>query len=150
MCAASRRQEQPPLLRRCLRAVRALLPRIGLNAHVSLRYQMLTKTALPLLRGGPRASAPSQHKALWNHPSWESDDDALWALGPVMVKLPASGVLECVAWEHRMPTLLHPCGAVPKPGWLGGLGARVQHLLPPDHRRPRRQQVPFAFQDSTV
>jgi hypothetical protein len=97
MCAASRRQEQPPLLRRGLRAVRALLPRIGLNAHVSLRYQMLTKTALPLLRGGPRASAPSQHKALWNHPSWESDDDALWALGPVMVKLPASGVLECVA-----------------------------------------------------
>ena len=62
----------------------------------------------------PRISAPSQQKALRNHPSWESDEDAKRALGPVIAKWLASGVLEFVAWDDRMPILLQPCGAVPK------------------------------------
>jgi hypothetical protein len=64
----------------------------------------------------PRISAPSQQKALHNHPSWESDDDAKRALGPVIAKSQwlVSGVLEYVAWDDRMPILLQPCGAVPK------------------------------------
>jgi hypothetical protein len=62
----------------------------------------------------PRVSAPSQQKALRNHPSWENDKDAKRALGPVIAKWLASGVLEYVAWDDRMPILLQPCGAVPK------------------------------------
>ena len=61
----------------------------------------------------PRISAPSQQKALRNHPSWENDEDAKRALGPVIAKWLASGVLEYVAWDDRMPILLQPCGAVP-------------------------------------
>jgi hypothetical protein len=62
----------------------------------------------------PRISAPSQKKALRNHPSWENDENAKRALGPVIAKWLASGVLEYVAWDDRMPILLQPCGAVPK------------------------------------
>ena len=62
----------------------------------------------------PRISAPSQQKALRNHPSWESDEDAKRALGPVIAKWLASGELEYVAWDDRMPILLQPCGALPK------------------------------------
>jgi hypothetical protein len=61
----------------------------------------------------PRVSAPSQQKALRNHPSWENDEDAKRALGPVIAKWFASGLLEYVAWDDRMPILLQPCGAVP-------------------------------------
>jgi hypothetical protein len=62
----------------------------------------------------PRISAPSQQTALRNHLSWENDEDAKRALGPVIAKWLASGVLEYVAWDDRMPILLQPCGAVPK------------------------------------
>jgi hypothetical protein len=62
----------------------------------------------------PRVSAPSQQKALRNHPSRENDEDAKRALSPVIAKWLASGVLEYVAWDDRMPILLQPCGAVPK------------------------------------
>ncbi len=62
----------------------------------------------------PRISAPSQQKALRNHPAWENDKDAKRALGPVIAKWLASSVLEYVAWDDRMPILLQPCGAVPK------------------------------------
>jgi hypothetical protein len=62
----------------------------------------------------PRISAPSQQTALRNHPSWEKDEDAKRALGPVIAKWLASGVLEYVAWDDSMPVLLQPCGAVPK------------------------------------
>jgi hypothetical protein len=62
----------------------------------------------------PRISAPSQQKALRNHPSWESDENAKRALGPVIAKWLASGELEYVAWDDRMPILLQPCGALPK------------------------------------
>ena len=61
----------------------------------------------------PRVSAPSQQTVL-NHPSWKNDEDAKRALGPVIAKWLASGVLEFVAWNDRMPILLQPCGAVPK------------------------------------
>jgi hypothetical protein len=62
----------------------------------------------------PRISAPSQQKALRNHLSWENDEDAKRALGPVIAKWLASGVLEYAAWDDRMPILPQPCGAVPK------------------------------------
>ena len=62
----------------------------------------------------PKVSAPSQRTALRNHPSWESDPDAKAALGPVIAKWLATGVLEYVGWDDRVPVLLQPCGAVPK------------------------------------
>ena len=42
----------------------------------------------------PRIAAPSQQTALRNHPSWEKDEDAKRALGPVIAKWLATGVLE--------------------------------------------------------
>ena len=62
----------------------------------------------------PKVSAPSQQTILRNHPSWESDEAAKAALGPVIAKWLASGVLEYVSWNDRLPVLLQPCGAVPK------------------------------------
>ncbi len=62
----------------------------------------------------PRVSAPSLQTLLRNHPSWERDADAKRALGPGIAKWLASGVLEFVACNDRMPILLQPCGAVPK------------------------------------
>jgi hypothetical protein len=62
----------------------------------------------------PRLSAPTQRTALRNHPSWEHDEDAKRALGPVIAKWLATGVLEYVGWDDRVPILLQPCGAVPK------------------------------------
>jgi hypothetical protein len=62
----------------------------------------------------PRVSAPSQQTVLRNHPSWERDVDAKRALGPVITKWLASGVLEFVAWNDLLLILLQPCGAVPK------------------------------------
>ena len=62
----------------------------------------------------PRISAPSQQTVLRNHPSWENDEDAKRALGPVIAKWLASVVLEYVAWNDSMPILLQPCGYVPK------------------------------------
>lgn len=62
----------------------------------------------------PKILAPSQQTVLRNHPSWENDDAAKRALGPVIAKWLASGVLEYVSWDDRVPVLLQPCGAVPK------------------------------------
>ena len=62
----------------------------------------------------PKIATPSQQTALRNHPSWENDAAAKAALGPVIAKWLASGVLEYVSWDDRMPVLLQPCGAVPK------------------------------------
>ncbi len=50
----------------------------------------------------PRISAPSQQTVLRNHPSWENDEDAKRALGPVIAKWLVSGVLEYVAWDDRV------------------------------------------------
>jgi hypothetical protein len=62
----------------------------------------------------PRVSAPSQQTVLRNHPSWGRDADAKRALGLAIAKWLASGVLEFVAWNDRLPILLQPCGAVSK------------------------------------
>ena len=62
----------------------------------------------------PKVSSPSQQTYLRNHPSWERDEAAKRALGPVIAKWLASGVLEYVGWDDRVPVLLQPCGAVPK------------------------------------
>ena len=50
--------------------------------------------------------------SLRNHPSWEKDEDAKRALGPVIPKWLATGVY--VASDDRMPVPLQPCGAAPK------------------------------------
>jgi hypothetical protein len=62
----------------------------------------------------PRVSAPSQQTVMRNHPSLERDADAKRVLGPVIAKWLASGVLEYVAWNDRLPILLQPCGSDPK------------------------------------
>ena len=54
----------------------------------------------------PKVALPSQQTFLRNHPSWEQDPKAKEALGPVIAKWLATGVLEYV--------VLQPCGAVPK------------------------------------
>ena len=62
----------------------------------------------------PKIAIPSQRKVLRNHPSWENDPAAQKALGPIIAKWLAQGVLEYVQWDDRQPVLLQPCGAVPK------------------------------------
>ena len=62
----------------------------------------------------PKVSSPTQQTAFRNHPSWEKDEAAKKALGPVIAKWLVSGVLEYVEWNERLPVLLQPCGAVPK------------------------------------
>ena len=62
----------------------------------------------------PKLTTPSQRKVLRNHPSWEDDPAAQVALGPIIAKWLAQGVLEYVEWDDRQPVLLQPCGAVPK------------------------------------
>ena len=62
----------------------------------------------------PKVAFPSQQIYLRNHPSWENDAAAKQALGPVIAKWLATGVLEYVGWNDRAPLLLQPCGAVPK------------------------------------
>ena len=59
-------------------------------------------------------AAPTQQTTLRNHPSWEKDEDAKKALGPAIAKWLASGVLEYVSWDDRLPVLLQSGGAVPK------------------------------------
>ena len=62
----------------------------------------------------PKIATPSQRVSLRNHPSWEGDPAAQLALGPIIAKWLAQGVLEYVQWDDRQPVLLQPCGAVPK------------------------------------
>ena len=62
----------------------------------------------------PKITTPSQCTTLRNHPSWEDDPAAQAALGPIIAKWLAQGVLEYVQWDDRQPVLLQPCGAVPK------------------------------------
>jgi hypothetical protein len=62
----------------------------------------------------PKVAVPSQQRTFSNHPSWENDPAAREALGPVIAKWLAQGVLEYVEWDDRQPVLLQPCGAVPK------------------------------------
>jgi hypothetical protein len=62
----------------------------------------------------PKVAVPSQRRVFRNHPSWEDDPAAQAALGPIIAKWLAQGVLEYVEWDDRQPILLQPCGAVPK------------------------------------
>ena len=62
----------------------------------------------------PKVALPSQQTFLRNHPWWEKDLKAKEALGPVIAKWLATGVLEYVAWNDRMPVLLQACGPVPR------------------------------------
>ena len=62
----------------------------------------------------PKVAVPSQRRAFRNHPSWEDDPAAQAALGPIIAKWLAQGILEYVEWDDRQPVLLQPCGAVPK------------------------------------
>ena len=62
----------------------------------------------------PKVAVPSQQRIFRNHPSWEDDPAAKAALGPIIAKWLAQGVLEYVEWDDWQPVLLQPCGAVPK------------------------------------
>jgi hypothetical protein len=74
----------------------------------------LSSTIVKGLLVMPKTATPSQRKVLRNHPSWENDPAAQAALGPIIAKWLAQGVLEYVQWDDRQPVLLQPCGAVPK------------------------------------
>ena len=74
----------------------------------------LTGTIVRGLLVMPKITTPVQQKTLRNHPSWEDDPAAQAALGPIIAKWLAQGVLEYVQWDDRRPLLLQPCGAVPK------------------------------------
>ena len=77
----------------------------------------LDKLSSTIVRGllvMPKIATPSQRVSLRNHPSWEDDPAAQLALGPIIAKWLAQGVLEYVQWDDRQPVLLQPCGAVPK------------------------------------
>ena len=74
---------------------RPVIPQSRVTALVEARHAWaselgtLDEVTRSITRGQlvmPRISAPSQQKALRNHPSWESDEDAKRALGPVIAK----------------------------------------------------------------
>jgi hypothetical protein len=102
---------------------RPIIPKSRVTALVEAReawavelgqLDAVTKTITEGRLVMPKVSAPSQQTILRNHPSWENDEDAKRALGPVIAKWLVSGVLEYVGWDDRTPVLLQPCGAVPK------------------------------------
>ena len=82
--------------------------------HELGRLDSLSSTIVRGLLVMPKIAIPSQRKVLRNHPSWEDDPAAQKALGPIIAKWLAQGVLEYVQWDDRYPVLLQPCGAVPK------------------------------------
>ena len=91
----------------------------------------------------PKISAPTQQTALRNHPSWEKDDAAKAALGPVIAKWLATGVLEYVGWDDRVPVLLQPCGAVPR-------GTAPFYRLIPDARFANRTNPDWGITYTTA
>ena len=74
----------------------------------------VTSTIVRGLLVMPKIASPTQRKVFRNHPSWEDNPEAQQALGPIIAKWLAQGVLEYVQWDDRQPILLQPCGAVPK------------------------------------
>lgn len=74
----------------------------------------VTSTIVKGLLVMPKIASPTQRKVFKNHPSWEDNPAAQQALGPIIAKWLAQGVLEYVQWDDRQPILLQPCGAVPK------------------------------------
>ena len=82
--------------------------------HELGQLDSLSSTIVRGLLVMPKIAVPSQRKVLRNHPSWEDDPAAQQALGPIIAKWLAQGVLEYVQWDDRQPVLLQPCGAVPK------------------------------------
>ena len=102
---------------------RPIIPRSRVTALVEAQEAwhcelgQLDRLSSTIVRGllvMPKIATPSQCKALRNHPSWEDDPAAQVALGPIIAKWLAQGVLEYVHWDDRRPVLLQPCGAVPK------------------------------------
>ncbi len=87
----------PDLSSRC--RVTPIIPTSRVTALVEAReaWDAVTRS---ITRGQlvmPCISAPSQQTVLRKHPSWENDEDAKRALGQVIAKWLASGVLEYVA-----------------------------------------------------
>ena len=102
---------------------RPIIPRSRVTALVEAQeawhcelgqLDQLSSTIVRGLLVMPKIATPSQCKVLANHPSWEEDPAAQAALGPIIAKWLAQGVLEYVHWDDRRPVLLQPCGAVPK------------------------------------
>ena len=106
-----------------MRRARPIISTPRVTALVQARVAWATEPGMPdgvtraITRGQlvmSRMSAPTQRTALQNHPSWENDEDAKRALAPVIAKWLATGALEYVGRNDRVPTLLQPCGAVRK------------------------------------
>ena len=104
-------------------AGRPIIPKSRVTALVEAQdawhceFGSLDRITSVIVRGQlvmPKITTPSQCKILRNHPSWEDDPAAQAALGPIIAKWLAQGVLEYVQWDDRQPVLLQPCGAVPK------------------------------------
>ena len=69
----------------------------------------VTSTIVRGLLVMPKIASPTQRKVFRNHPSWEDNPEAQQALGPIIAKWLAQGVLEYVQWDDRQPILLQPC-----------------------------------------
>lgn len=82
--------------------------------HELGQLDSLSSTIVRGLLVMPKIATPTRRKVQRNHPSWEDDLAAQEALGPIIAKWLAQGVLEYVQWDDRQPVLLQPCGAVPK------------------------------------
>jgi hypothetical protein len=82
--------------------------------HELGQLDQLSSTIVRGLLVMPKVTTPLLRKTFRNHPSWEDDPAAQAALGPIIAKWLAQGVLEYVQWDDRHPVLLQPCGAVPK------------------------------------
>jgi hypothetical protein len=54
----------------------------------------------------PKLATPSQRLVQRNHPSWEVDPAVQAALGPVIAKRLAQGVLEYVQWAARSTIMI--------------------------------------------
>lgn len=62
----------------------------------------------------PRISAPSQQTVLRNHPSWENDEDAKRALGPVIAKWLAPWFLSTQHGTTACPSCCSHAGPIPR------------------------------------
>jgi hypothetical protein len=58
-----------------------------------------TSTIVKGLLTMPKVAAPPQQRTYSSHPSWEEDPEAQAALGPIIAKWLAQGVLEYVEWD---------------------------------------------------
>jgi hypothetical protein len=77
----------------------------------------LDATARAIVNGElviPKSGLPLRRAIFRNHPSFDQDEMAKLALGPIIAKWLYCGVLEYVYPWDVQPLIISPCGAVPK------------------------------------